>query len=589
MPSTFAQRVQLGPFFSTGVIDGAAKLEHYEAGTSTLKNLWSDRAMTTTLAQPFVADADGIFNFFADGLYKLVIKKADNTVLYTLDDWQFIDRTDPTFGEGSVISTASTIAVGPEIFAHLSGSTNVAAITGTIPFVWLVADGNFSLIFSANLIVPAGIDLAVRQNDVLFFLNDGAGVWRLGSHYQYDGLLISTQDSRTNTVDPALTIRSTTSGTPAAGIGTGILLQAESTDENPADFGQLEFAASDVGASEDTYFQILLRVAGAALSAAYRFVATSAFRAIFTHANTADRTYTWPNRDTTVDAGDIYMGPSATGSGSTAAHEGTVTISASQALSGIHFYTDFTLDAGDTLTIADFAGRLCIVATGTITINGTIDGVGAGSAGGTAIPTTYTWNEAFDGVGLPGMSQPGGGGGGAGGGGVTAGTAGVQLTGETYVSGHPMFLGGGSGGGSGAPTISGTGGTGGNGGASIILIAPTVILGAASVLNTSGAAGSTSASAGAGGGGGGGAGNVYVFCRSFTDNGATFTQTGGAAGGGAGGSVAGDTTKDGARGGQIGYPCLVRGAAGGASNAAAGTGANGGAGAAGVKQINIYA
>ena len=117
---------------------------------------------------------------------------------------------------------------------------------------------------------------------------------------QSDGLVVSTQDSRTNTVDTALVVRSTTSGTPAAGIGTGILFQAESTDENPADIGQTEFVLSDVGASEDTYFQIFLRVAGAALSAAYRWVATTTNNAIFTHANTADRTYTLPNESTTL-------------------------------------------------------------------------------------------------------------------------------------------------------------------------------------------------------------------------------------------------------------------------------------------------
>ena len=109
------------------------------------------------------------------------------------------------------------------------------------------------------------------------------------------------EDSRTNTVDAALELRSTTSGTPAAGIGTGVLFSAESDDENPSSFGQLEFAASDVTAgSEDTYLQVLLRVAGAALTSCYRFVATGAFNAIFTHANTAARTYTLPDASLTV-------------------------------------------------------------------------------------------------------------------------------------------------------------------------------------------------------------------------------------------------------------------------------------------------
>lgn len=371
-----------------------------------------------------------------------------------------------------------------------------------------------------------------------------------------DLVVRKTDSSRTATVDTPFIVESTTTGTPAAGIGTGILVRAESQDEVPSDIGQLDFTFSDrTTASEDSYFQILLRVAGAALVAAYRFVSTTAFRAIFTHANSADRTYTWPNRDTTVDAGDIYMGPSATGSGSTATHEGTVTISASQALSGIHFYTDFTLDAGDTLTIADGAGRLCIMATGTITINGTIDGIGAGGDGGTGGTAAHVAGYP----GSPGTANPGGGGGGGnaavgyggdggsvpgsrggdGGWVVIAGSQGVQLTGATLGFDSPCGIYGGAGGGGGGhDAAAADGGAGGNGGASIVLVAPTVILGAASVLNTSGSNG-VAGTTNSGGGGGGSAGNVYVFCRTFTDNGATFTQTAGTGGAGAGVGAAG--------------------------------------------------
>lgn len=108
------------------------------------------------------------------------------------------------------------------------------------------------------------------------------------------------EGSRTATV-VAPEIRATTSGTPAAGIGTGILFTAESGDESPSNFGQIEFAASDVtAASEDTYAQLLLRVAGAALISCYRFAATGAFNAIFTHANTAARTYTLQDSSDTI-------------------------------------------------------------------------------------------------------------------------------------------------------------------------------------------------------------------------------------------------------------------------------------------------
>lgn len=111
----------------------------------------------------------------------------------------------------------------------------------------------------------------------------------------------SVSDARTATVNRPLIGTAQTSGVPAADIGVGILLRAESADEAPSNFGALDARASDVGAgTEDTYWEMLIRVAGAALAPAYRWAATTAFRAIFTHANSADRTYTLPNSTGTV-------------------------------------------------------------------------------------------------------------------------------------------------------------------------------------------------------------------------------------------------------------------------------------------------
>lgn len=552
--STYAQRVQLGPFFDGGALQGGVKLYHYAVGSSTLKDIYLDRAKGTTLAQPFVADADGIFNFFADGLYKLIIVGPDSTgpavdVLYTLDDWQLLDAEgDVTWDEETAVASASTIAIGPGIWQHVTGSTTIGTITMTTPFAWLVFDGNLTLTYSASLLTPAGIDLAVRANDVLFLLNEGSGVVRIAGHSHYDGVVIATQDSRTATTDVALTVRSTTSGTPAAGIATGILIQAESADEAISDVGQVEAGFSDVGAgTEDSYVQMLLRVAGAALTACWRFAAAAAFKGILTHTNTADRTYTFPNASYAIDAGECYKGPSSCGSGSTRSHEGTVTVASNGNYSGIHFYDDFTLNSGVTMTVPAGKRRLIIVAKGTITINGTITAAGAGGV------------QGADAQGESGTDQPGGGSGdGTYRGGsvmlhnavLQAGSlavAATQLTGSDLAGMGALLTVTGAAGGA---YNTGTGSTGSDGGGSIVLIAPTIILAATATLNTSSAA-STGTGAGQTGGTGGG-GNVYIVTRSYTDSGATFTLTAG-------------TTDNGT------------------------TAAPGGRGADGVKQINIYA
>lgn len=376
-------------------------------------------------------------------------------------------------------------------------------------------------------------------------------------------LRVRTSDTRTATVEQPFTVQLSTSGIPAAGIGTGITLRAKSADEDPSNLCNINGIFTDITAgSEDSVVTLDLRTAGVAVSEAYRFARTSGqFSAILTHANTAARTYTLPDRDMLLGGGALYVGPASTGTGSTRAHEGAVTISSNQnPYDGVHYFSDFTLDPAKTLTLGAATHRLIIVATGTITINGTIDATGAGSTGGGATAK-----------GSAGNTQPGGGGGstagsvaGGAGGDIfmhsvsvqVGGTAGTGVSGSggsaTQKSGtaanydYPWNMMGGAGGGG-----AGASGLGGPGGGSIILIAPRVVLGAASVLKTSGNPGTTP---GVGpGGGGGGSGNILIICQSYTDSGCTFTLTGGL---------------------------------GSAANT---SGGNGGNGADGVKQINIYA
>lgn len=228
----------------------------------------------------------------------------------------------------------------------------------------------------------------------------------------------------------------------------------------------------------------------------------------------------------------------ATGSGSTITHEGTTVISANQALSGTHLYTNLTINNGVTVTPATGSRFLAIYATNRIIINGTIAANATGVAGG--------------GVGAAGgdaTDQPGGSGGAGGGGGGAGGSGGdaycnaTQISsGATQISGSsvpftviPTAVMGGAGGGGGGNS-GGTGGGGGRGGSSIVLVAPSIVLGSTATLNTSGANGSAVTSGNNGGGGGGGAGNVYIVARSYVDEGATFTMNGGSAGSLGGGS-----------------------------------------------------
>lgn len=84
-----AQRYVFGPFFLNGALVTSPHIFHYVAGTTTLKDGWSDRGKLSTVAQPFVGDANGIASFFLDGLYKIVVKNAAETdTLYTWDNFE---------------------------------------------------------------------------------------------------------------------------------------------------------------------------------------------------------------------------------------------------------------------------------------------------------------------------------------------------------------------------------------------------------------------------------------------------------------------------------------------------------------------
>lgn len=87
-----AQRYIFGPFFSGGALVTTPHIFHYVVGTTTLKDAWSDRTKLSTVAQPFVGDANGVGSFFLDGLYKIVVKNAAETeTLYTWDNFEIAE------------------------------------------------------------------------------------------------------------------------------------------------------------------------------------------------------------------------------------------------------------------------------------------------------------------------------------------------------------------------------------------------------------------------------------------------------------------------------------------------------------------
>lgn len=113
--------------------------------------------------------------------------------------------------------------------------------------------------------------------------------------------ILSEDDASVSSTTNILTLRHTTTGTPAAGLGVKATIQGESADENPSDMAAIEAAFDDVTAgSEDSTFYIWLRRAGAALSRAFAFRNTGDFQLLISAVLTAARTLTIPDATTTM-------------------------------------------------------------------------------------------------------------------------------------------------------------------------------------------------------------------------------------------------------------------------------------------------
>ena len=152
-------------------------------------------------------------------------------------------------------------------------------------------------------------DIKVGRSSFEVTLGDGRVVSLSEVNLDSFDKLLSEEDSTQDGVGTVLTIRKTTSGTPAAGLGSGLKFQAESADEDPSDCGQLEFALDDVTAgSEDSTLWVQLRAAGAALARAFGFRNIGAASGYFLLSGTAtqNRTLTLP------DATDTLVGKATT-------------------------------------------------------------------------------------------------------------------------------------------------------------------------------------------------------------------------------------------------------------------------------------
>lgn len=299
--------------FDGSSIAASYKLFQYQAGTTTKANTYTDATKNTANSNPMTLNSSGRLDqdVYIDQSMKFVLATSaagdpPTSSVWTIDNalsleqlwttvtktanYQTVEadrdkliRTDATSGTLTVTLLAAATAGDGFMLAvkKIDSSGNTVII-----------DGNSSETIDGNLTLTLS-----NQYEVALLICNGTS-WSVINSAASQSTTFAADNSSNNTVTNIVTVQHTTSGTPGAGIGTGVLFNSESADESPSNFGVLAFVADDVTAgSEDTYFVVQNRTAGAALANAYKFKRTGVGNILFTTAATAERTVTLADAD----------------------------------------------------------------------------------------------------------------------------------------------------------------------------------------------------------------------------------------------------------------------------------------------------
>jgi hypothetical protein len=93
----------------------AGKIYTYAAGTNTPRATWLDAAKTTTAANPLILDAYGRVTAYGDGVYKLIIKTADDVTITTIDNVELVSAVNPTTFSTTEATIASLTATAVDL------------------------------------------------------------------------------------------------------------------------------------------------------------------------------------------------------------------------------------------------------------------------------------------------------------------------------------------------------------------------------------------------------------------------------------------------------------------------------------------
>jgi hypothetical protein len=299
--------------FNGSSIAAGYKLFQYQAGTTTKANTYTDATKGTANSNPMTLNSDGRLDqdVYIDRSMKFVLADSSAGDPPSSSVW----TVDNALATEQLWTTLSKTANYTTVEADRDKLIKVDATSGAVTISLLAAatagDG-FQIAIkktdsSGNAVTVDGsgsetIDGALTlslssQYSVVVLTCDGSN-WHISNSAAGQTTSFVADNATTNDVTNLITLQHTTSGSPAAGIGAGILFNGESADEVPSNFGRIAAIADDVTAgSEDTYIEFQSRRGGAALGTTYEFKNTGTAQSVFTSPATSERTVTLPDAD----------------------------------------------------------------------------------------------------------------------------------------------------------------------------------------------------------------------------------------------------------------------------------------------------
>ena len=288
-------------------------LFQYQAGTTTKADTYTDSGKGTANDNPMTLNADGRLDqdVYIDQSMKFVLAPVSagdppSSSVWTIDNALSLEQLWTTVSKTSsypIVEADRDKLIRADATSGTLTVTLIAAATAGDGFMLAVKKVDSSanaVVIDANSTETIDGELTIslnNQNEVAVLISNGT-LWNVVNSAAVQSTSFTTDDSTDSGVTNVITLQHTTSGTPANGIGTGVLFNSESADENPSNFGVLAFVSDDVTAgSEDTYLLVQNRVAGAALGNAYKFKRTGVGNILFTTAATAERTITLADAD----------------------------------------------------------------------------------------------------------------------------------------------------------------------------------------------------------------------------------------------------------------------------------------------------